>query len=334
MSITAFPVLARILIDRRMLKRTIGVLALSCAAVDDVTAWGLLAIASAVAAGGSATGALPVLGYAFAFCVGMAFLARPLLSRVSAAYDEAGRVPAGWISAICAGVLVSAFLSMKAGVAAIFGAFVMGLVMPRRADLSHDVSRRLEEFISIVLLPLFFVVSGLKTDVGLLDRPELWGLTFAIIGVAIAGKWLASAGMARVAGYSWMESSALGAAEHPRADGADRPEHRPRAGRDLARAVLDAGRDGARDHVHDRAGAPLHRPGRLLTAPVESEFAGVQLEAAGPAILVAPLSEENVDELLALAAPLALSRDGEELIVARLLPPPRATGPSPPRNAS
>jgi K+:H+ antiporter len=328
MSITAFPVLARILIDRRMLKRTIGVLALSCAAVDDVTAWGLLAIASAVAAGGSAAGALPVLGYAFAFCVGMAFLARPLLSRVSAAYDEAGRVPAGWISAICAGVLVSAFLSMKAGVAAIFGAFVMGLVMPRRADLSHDVSRRLEEFISIVLLPLFFVVSGLKTDVGLLDRPELWGLTFAIIGVAIAGKWLASTGMARVAGYSWMESSALGALLNTRGL--------------TELIVLNIGLElGVISHalfsmlvvmalVTTFMTAPALRfidPKRRLSAPVESELEGVQLEAAGPAILVAPLAEENVDELLSLAAPLALSRSGEELIVARLLPPPRVTGP-------
>lgn len=328
MSITAFPVLARILIDRRMLKRTIGVLALSCAAVDDVTAWGLLAIASGVAAGGSAVGALPVLGYVFAFCVGMAFIARPLLSRVSAAYDEAGRVPAGWISAICAGVLISAFLSMKTGVAAIFGAFVIGLVMPRRADLSHDVSRRLEEFVSIVLLPLFFVVSGLKTDVGLLDRPELWALTFAIIGVAIAGKWLASTSIARVAGYSWQESSVLGALLNTRGL--------------TELIVLNIGLElGVISHalfsmlvlmalVTTFMTAPAIRlldPRGRFSAPVEEELEGVRLEAAEPAILVAPLAEENVDELLALAVPLALSRPGEELIVARLLPPPRMTGP-------
>jgi K+:H+ antiporter len=328
MSITAFPVLARILIDRRMLKRTTGVLALSCAAVDDVTAWGLLAIATGVASGHSATGALPILGYVFAFCIGMAFLARPLLSRVSAAYDEAGRVPAGWISAICAGVLVSAYLSMKAGVAAIFGAFVMGLVMPRRADLSHDVSRRLEEFVAIVLLPLFFVVSGLKTDVGLLNRPELWGLTFAIIGVAIAGKWLASMGIARVAGYSWQESSVLGALLNTRGL--------------TELIVLNIGLElGVISHalfsmmvimalVTTFMAAPAIRlldPKGRLSAPVEEELEGVQLEAAGPAILVAPLAEENVDELLALAVPLARSRPGEELIVSRLLPPPRVTGP-------
>src|SRR5256885_924582 len=127
----------------------------------------------------------------------MALIARPLLGRVSAAYDEAGRVPAGWISAIFSGVLVSAYLSMKSGVAAIFGAFVTGLVMPRRADLSHDVSRRMEEFVSTVLLPLFFVVSGLKMDVGLLNRWELWGWTAVIIGVAVAGEWLAGMSIAR-----------------------------------------------------------------------------------------------------------------------------------------
>src|SRR5207247_1712255 len=188
--ITAFPVLARLLIERRMLNRPIGALALSSAAVDDVTAWGLLAIASGIAGRGSALHALPVLGYVFAFCAAMALVARPLLARVSAAYDEAGRVPAGWIAAIFVGVLLSAYASMKAGVAPIFGAFVMGLVMPRRADLSHDVTRRLEDFVSAVLLPLFFVVTGLRTDVGLLDRPVLWAVTLLLLAVAIAGKWL------------------------------------------------------------------------------------------------------------------------------------------------
>jgi Kef-type K+ transport system membrane component KefB len=326
MSITAFPVLARILIDRRMLGRPTGVLALSSAAVDDVTAWGLLAIASGVAIGGTATGALPVLGYVFAFCVGMALIARPLLGRVSAAYDEAGRVPAGWISAIFAGVLVSAYLSMKSGVAPIFGAFVTGLVMPRRADLSHDVSRRLEDFIAAVLLPLFFVVSGLKTDVGLLDRGELWALTAAIVAVAIAGKWLAATAIARVAGYSWQESSVLAALLNTRGL--------------TELIVLNIGLELG---VISRAlfsmlvlmalvttfmTAPAIRlldPKRRLSAPVEEEFEA--LAVRGTAIFVAALAEENVDELLAVAVPLAKASPDRELIVARALPPPRVTGP-------
>lgn len=328
MSITAFPVLARILIDRRMLGRRTGVIALSAAAVDDVTAWGLLAIASGVAAGGSATGALPVLGYVFAFCVGMALIARPLLGRVSSAYEEAGRVPAGWISAIFASVLVAAYLSMKSGVAAIFGAFVAGLVMPRRADLSHDVSRRLEDFVSTVLLPLFFVVSGLKMDVGLLNRPELWGLTAAICAVAIVGKWTAAMGMARVAGYDWRESSVLGALMNTRGL--------------TELIVLNIGIElGVISHtlftmlvlmalVTTFMTAPAIRaldPRGLLSAPVDEELEPGEGPAPAGSILVAPLAEENVDELLAVAEPLARAVPPRELIVAWLIEPPRVTGP-------
>lgn len=324
MSITAFPVLARILIDRRMLHRPVGVIAPSAAAVDDVTAWGLLAIASGVAAGGSAAGALPVLGYVFAFCIGMAFLARPLLSRVSAAYDEAGRVPAGWITAIVAGVLVSAYLSMKSGVAAIFGAFVMGLVMPRRADLSHDVSRRMEEFVSTVLLPLFFVVSGLKMDVGLLNRWELWAMTAAIVAVAIAGKWVAATSLARVAGYDWRESAVLGALLNTRGL--------------TELIVLNIGLElGVISRnlftmlvlmalVTTFMTAPilrlLDRQG-VLSSGVEEEL-GTRPQVG--AILVAPLAHENVDELLAVAVPLAQAGASKELVVARLLEPPRVAG--------
>jgi K+:H+ antiporter len=330
MSITAFPVLARLLIERRMLRRPVGALALSAAAVDDVTAWGLLAIASAVAGHGSALGTLPVLGYVFAFCAGMALLARPLLNRVSAAYDEAGRVPSGWIAAIFVGVLLSAYASMKSGIAPIFGAFVMGLVMPRRADLSHDVTRRLEDFVATVLLPLFFVVTGLRTDVGLLDRPVLWAIALLLLGVAIAGKWLGAMIVARVAGYRWRDAGALGALMNTRGL--------------TELIVLNVGLELG---VISRAlftmlvlmalvttfmAAPALRlldPRRELSAPVEDELADADREPLpeGPEpealILVAPLEERNVDELLALAEPLARAGPATELLLVRLLEPPR-----------
>ena len=97
----------------------------------------------------------------------------PLLARVSAAYDEAGRVPGGWIAAIFAGVLLSAYTTEEIGIALIFGAFVMGMVMPRHAELTEDVTGRIEDFVVMLLLPLFFAFTGLRTNVGLLDRPEL-----------------------------------------------------------------------------------------------------------------------------------------------------------------
>ena len=98
MSITAFPVLARILVERRMLKRPVGALALACAAIDDVTAWFLIALATAVAVAGSGGDVVETIGLAVAFCLVMVFVVRPLLARVSTAYDEAGRVPGGWIA--------------------------------------------------------------------------------------------------------------------------------------------------------------------------------------------------------------------------------------------
>jgi Kef-type K+ transport system membrane component KefB len=105
----------------------------------------------------------------------------------------------GWVTAIFVSILLSAYVSQQIGIAPIFGAFALGLSMPPRAELTHDIRRRLDDFIVTVLLPLYFVVTGLRTDVGLLDRPMLWIWmpTLAIIGVASASKWLAAAAAAR-----------------------------------------------------------------------------------------------------------------------------------------
>jgi Kef-type K+ transport system membrane component KefB len=323
MSITAFPVLARLLIEKRMLNRPIGALTLSSAAVDDVTAWGLLAIASGIAGKGSALHALPVLGYVFGFCAVMGLVARPLLARVSAAYDEAGRVPAGWIATIFVGVLLSAFAAMKAGVAPIFGAFVMGLVMPRRADLSHDVTRRLEDFVATVLLPLFFVITGLKTDVGLIDRPILWLVGLLILAVAIFGKWFGAAAISRVAGYSARDSAVIGTLMNTRGL--------------TELIVLNIGFElGVISSalftilvlmalVTTFMAAPLLKlfdPRQELSEPVEESLPPAEAE---PVIVVAPLEERNADELLALAEPLARSDPPRRLLLVRLLPPPRVT---------
>ena len=145
MSITAFPVLARILVERRMLKRPVGALTLACAAIDDVTAWFLIALATAVATSGTggevvrddrAGGRLLPRSWRS--------LVRPLLGRVSNAYDEAGRVPGAWIAAIFAGVLLSAFVTEEIGIAVIFGALHHGHdhAAPRGADRGRDAAHR------------------------------------------------------------------------------------------------------------------------------------------------------------------------------------------------
>jgi len=332
MSITAFPVLARILVERRMLRHPVGAMAMAAAAVDDVTAWGLLALASAVAGSGSVLAVVRIVALAVAFCAAMALVGRPLLARVSRAYDEAGHVPAGWIAAIFVGVLLSAFAAQRIGIAAIFGAFVMGLIMPRRADLTRDVTRRVEDFVVTVLLPLFFVVTGLRVQVGLLDRPELWLLTLVLLAVAIAGKWIGAMAAARLTGFSPRESSAIAALMNTRGltelivlnIGLELGVVTPALFTALVIVAL----------VTTFMTGPLLRlidPGGRLTVRPEDELEAATREAPAPerAILVAPQDGKNVDALLELAEPLARSQPPRELILARLLVPSRiATGPA------
>ena len=132
MSVTAFPVLARILIERRMLRRPVGALSMGGAAIDDVTTWCLLALATAVSGTGSGSHVFQVIGLAALFTAGMLIVGRRLLGRLSKAYDEVGQVPILWLGAIFVAVLLSAYVSQQIGIAAIFGAFIMGLIMPRR----------------------------------------------------------------------------------------------------------------------------------------------------------------------------------------------------------
>jgi Kef-type K+ transport system membrane component KefB len=314
MSITAFPVLARILVERRMLKRPVGALAMAGAAIDDVTAWGLLAFATAVAGAGSGVDALVVIGLAGVFVAAMIVVGRPLLRRVAVAYDEVGHVPAVWLGAIFVGVLLSAYVSQQIGIAAIFGAFVVGMIMPRHADLTVDVSRRIEDFVVMVLLPLFFVVTGLRTDIGSLNRPVLWLVTLLLIAVAITGKWIGAMLAARYGGFSWRDSSAIGALMNTRGL--------------TELIVLNIGLELGLIStalftmlvlmalVTTFMAGPALRlidPREELSAPPEEEFrraavTGVEAEAVPErSIIVAPQDESATEALLALAEPLASS---------------------------
>jgi Kef-type K+ transport system membrane component KefB len=335
MSITAFPVLARILVERRMLKRPVGALAMASAAIDDVTAWTLLAFATAVASAGSSLEWLRVVGLATAFTLGLVIVVRPLLARVAVAYDEVGYVPQLWIGTIFVGVLLSAYVAREIGIAAIFGAFVMGLIMPRHAGLTADVSRRLEDFVTMVLLPLFFVVTGLKTQVGSLNRPVLWLLCVLLIGVAIAGKWFGAMAAARWGGMRWRDSAAFGALMNTRGltelivlnIGLDLGLISPALFTMLVVMAL----------VTTFMAGPALRlldPKEELSETPEEEFrrarlAGPMPETVGPqrSIIVAPQDDKNTDALIALAEPLARSQPPRELILVRLvLPSNLATG--------
>ncbi len=332
MSVTAFPVLARIISERRMLKRPLGTVALSAAAIDDVSAWFLVALAVAVAGAGSGIDVLRTIGLTAVFVLVMAFAARPLLARAAVAYDEAGRLPAGWNTIIFAGVLLCAVVTDRIGVAVIFGAFVMGLAMPRHAGLSHDITRRVEDFVLTLLLPLFFAYTGLRTDIGLLDRPTLILVTLGLIAIAIAGKYGGTLIAARSMHMPWRESAALGALMNTRG----------LTELIVLNLALDAGVISAALFTALvvmalvttlMAGPVLHLidPRNSFGSPPEDELAAatrLTVEDAKPpahAIFVAPQSDAALASLLGLAAPLARWEPRRELILARLVRPPRGS---------
>jgi K+:H+ antiporter len=211
MSITAFPVLARILSERGMHRTPIGVLSLACAAVDDVIAWSLLAIVVAVTAGGSPDRvALLILGTA-AFAAFMFLVLRRLLAGLVGRYDRAGRLTQDLLAVVLVGALLSAYATEVIGVHAIFGAFLFGVVMPRRgaAALTRDIIAQVEHLVVLLLLPVFFVVAGLQVDVTGLGLDGLWQLGLILL-VAVAGKFLGAYGAARAQRVPRRQAGALG----------------------------------------------------------------------------------------------------------------------------
>lgn len=208
LSVTAFPVLARILTDRGLYGTPLGALAMACAAVDDVTAWCLLA--AAVAVGGGSSGVLGTALFAAVFLAVMLGVVRPLLVRGT---PRAERTGDGVVLVVLfSGLCLSALVTDLIGVHALFGAFVFGVVVPRGSRTVERCAGRLRAVTVPVLLPLFFVVTGLRTDLALLvGDPVLWLWALAVLVVAMAGKWGGGALAARAAGRPWPEALALGA---------------------------------------------------------------------------------------------------------------------------
>ena len=210
MSITAFPVLARIITENNLQGTRLGTLALTCAAVDDVTAWCLLAVAIAVARTGDFAGAIPTI-IASIIYIGLILTAgRWFLKRLAKHYLRAGRLNQLLLAGIYMAVVASALITELIGIHLIFGAFLLGAAMPKNEDLVRELAVKTEDFVLIFLLPIFFAYSGLKTQIGLLNRPELWLLCALVLGVAIAGKYVGTYVAARVSGISKREASALG----------------------------------------------------------------------------------------------------------------------------
>ena len=210
MSITAFPVLARIITENNLQGTRLGTLALTCAAVDDVTAWCLLALAIAVTRTNSTIGAIPTIIESVLYIGVMLTLGRWLLKRLSNHYKRSGRLNQFVLAGIYMGVVASALITELIGIHLIFGAFLLGAAMPKNPGLVRELAQKTEDFVLIFLLPIFFAFSGLRTQIGLLNKPELWLLCLAVIGVAIVGKYVGTYIAARVCGINNREASALG----------------------------------------------------------------------------------------------------------------------------
>jgi Kef-type K+ transport system membrane component KefB len=207
-SITAFPVLARILTDRRMQTTRLGVIALGCAAADDVTAWCLLAFVVGVAQA-KVGGAFLVLALTLAYIAFMVLAVRPITARLLTRFDEARLTP-GVVAVVFAALLLSALATEAVGIHAIFGAFLLGAVIPHDSALARALTGKLEDLVTVLLLPAFFAFTGMRTRIGLVSGAEQWLLCGLIIVVATAGKFGGTLAAARLTGLGWRDAAALG----------------------------------------------------------------------------------------------------------------------------
>lgn len=210
MSITAFPVLARILTERNLHKTKVGAVTITCAAVDDVTAWCMLAFVVAVARASGVQSAVFTAVASAVYVLAMFLLVRPFLRRIQAIHDRQGRLSQGVVAVIFVLVLVSACTTEWIGIHALFGAFLMGTIMPKGTQFVRTLSEKLEDYTVVLLLPIFFAYTGLRTQIGLLNHGELWLITGLVIAVACAGKFGGSMLAALGCGMSWRESAAIG----------------------------------------------------------------------------------------------------------------------------
>lgn len=210
MSVTAFPVLARILAERNLSTTRLGAVAIACAAVDDVTAWCLLAFVVATARAQGVSDAIWTTALSVTFVAIMVFVVRPFSSRLARRASTGPALsPTVAFTALML-LFVSAGFTELIGIHALFGAFLAGVVLPKEGELATTLTDKLELVATTVLLPLFFAYSGLRTHIGLLDTVEEWMWTFAIIVAATVGKFGGSALAARLMGFQWREATAIG----------------------------------------------------------------------------------------------------------------------------
>lgn len=211
MSITAFPVLARIVHERGLNKTPLGAMVITCAAVDDITAWCLLAAVIAIAKAGTFISSLYVIAFAVLYVFMMFKLVRPFLQRVADLQTSKNIISKSIIGIFFLTLFVSSYLTSIIGIHPLFGAFLAGVIMPPNLNFRKLFVDKVEDISLVILLPLFFVYTGLNTKIGLLNTPQLWMLCGCIILIATFGKLVGGTLVSRYLGFNWKSSMTIGA---------------------------------------------------------------------------------------------------------------------------
>lgn len=211
MSITAFPVLARIIQERNLQKTKLGTVVITCAAADDITAWCILAAVIAIVKAGSFESSLYVILMAIAYVFFMIKIVRPFLKRIGDLQAGKSTINKPMVAIFFLTLILSAYATEVIGIHALFGAFMAGAIMPENAKFRTLFIDKVEDVALVLLLPLFFVFTGLRTQIGLLNDSHLWITAGFIILTAVVGKFAGSALTAKFLGINWKESLTIGA---------------------------------------------------------------------------------------------------------------------------
>jgi Kef-type K+ transport system membrane component KefB len=211
MSITAFPVLARIVQERGIHKTRLGTIVITCAAADDITAWCILAVVIAIVKAGSFGSALYTVLLALGYVFLMIKVVRPFLKRIGDLYATSEKLSKPIVAIFFLTLVVSSYLTEIIGIHALFGAFIAGAIMPENIRFRNLFIEKVEDVALVLLLPLFFVFTGLRTQIGLLNEPYLWKIAGLIFIVAVVGKFVSSTLAAKFVGQNWKDSLSIGA---------------------------------------------------------------------------------------------------------------------------
>ncbi|KAG6301178.1 hypothetical protein E4U45_003447 [Claviceps purpurea] len=210
-AITAFPVLCRILTELKLLDTSVGVVTLSAGVANDVVGWILLALCVALVNAGTGLNALWILLASFGFVLALLFAVQPALGWILRRNGSIENGPSqSVISFILLIALAAAFFTGIIGIHPIFGSFMAGLIIPRDERFNIHVTEKLEDLIGALFLPLYFTLSGLKTNLGLLDTGAAWGYVFAVTFAAFFSKTIGASMAARFSGMVWRESLTIG----------------------------------------------------------------------------------------------------------------------------